>query len=185
MNNLNSKKKETWYVLSCSRGNEETVKQDIILAFENSIHKNKLKEIKIIWKKIKGQSNNQIQKNFYPGYIYINVELDNDTWYLIRNIKNVFSFIGSSGKRTKPVALTYKEVQELYKKEKSLENQSAVYDIPFEIGQTVIVKKHEIFKNQKGIITSMNLKNGIVSINIIFMNKKHKLDIMYVDLAKV
>lgn len=176
--------RETWYILNCSKGKEQQVKEDIIAAFNNSPYKNKLKEIKIIWKKVKNRSGTESLQNVFPGYIYIHIDLDNNTWFLVRNVTNVYSFIGSTGSRTKPIALTYNEVKRLKQDEDLYKNQAALYDLKFEPGNTVIIKKHSIFKNQKGIITAVNLNTGIVSIDVTFMNKKQKINLDYTDITK-
>lgn len=176
--------RETWYILSCNKGKEKQVKEDIIAAFANSPYKDKLKDIQIVWKKVKNKSEDTSFKNVFPGYIYIHLDLDNNTWYIVRNVTNVFSFIGSTGKRTKPIPLTFNEVKKLKADIEKYKNQDPFYDIKLEPGNTVVIKKHNIFKNQKGVVTAVNLKTGFVSVDVNFMNKTHKIDLNFNDISK-
>lgn len=50
-----------------------------------------------------------VDKNKFPGYIYVKMVMTDDTWYAVRNAPNITGLIGSSGKRTKPIPINFDE----------------------------------------------------------------------------
>ncbi|MEW6214663.1 MAG: transcription termination/antitermination protein NusG [Nitrospirota bacterium] len=98
-----------WYVVHTYSGFEEKVK----LAIEEKIDKRGLKEkisrILIPTEKVielRGGKRRESDKKFYPGYILVEMELDDETWHFIRGTPRVTGFVGG----TRPVALSEEEV---------------------------------------------------------------------------
>lgn len=98
-----------WYVVHTYSGYEEKVKTSIeekvrLNNLEEKIAKVIIPSEKVI--ELKGKKRTEVGKKFYPGYILVEMELDDETWYLIKNTPRVTGFIG----KTRPVALTEDEI---------------------------------------------------------------------------
>lgn len=100
---------KNWYVVHTYSGFEETVKLTIEEKRDKKGLKDKISRILIPTERIievKGGKKKESDKKFYPGYILVEMEMDDETWHLVRSIPRVTGFIGG----TKPVALSEEEV---------------------------------------------------------------------------
>ncbi len=88
-----------WYVVHTYSGFEERVKATIEETAERKGLKEKIGQILIPTEKVvdfKGGRKKETSKKFYPGYILIDMELDEETWHLIRSIPRVTGFVGGT-----------------------------------------------------------------------------------------
>jgi len=121
-----------WYVVHTYSGYEQKVKE----ALEESIKTNKMEELfgeiivpsEIIMEKIKGQVK-KTKRTVFPGYIIVNMVMNNDTWYLVRNTPKVTGFVGYD--KMNPPPLPEKEVNEILYANKE-RNGKINPKIPFE-----------------------------------------------------
>lgn len=88
-----------WYVVHTYSGFEEKVKATIEETAERKGLKEKIGQILIPTEKVvefKGGRKKETSKKFYPGYILIDMELDEETWHLVRSIPRVTGFVGGT-----------------------------------------------------------------------------------------
>ncbi|MCX7794785.1 MAG: transcription termination/antitermination protein NusG [Thermodesulfovibrionales bacterium] len=100
---------KNWYVVHTYSGYEDKVKQSIEKRAEEKGLKDKITNILIPTEKVierRGSKKRESDKKFYPGYILVEMELDDETWHLIRSTPRVTGFVGG----TKPVPLSEEEV---------------------------------------------------------------------------
>ncbi len=176
---------EKWYVITCHKGHEDIIEENIRAIFNSKKINYRLHDIKIIKKKIRNKKGDERWITMYPGYIYLSVDMDNETWYIIRNITGVFGFIGSTGNRTKPIPLTQKEVIKLKREEKKYLSSEALFDTNITLDSHVKILKHDLFEGQTGIVKSINLKKGIFEVELEFMGKLYKLNVDFKAVKKM
>lgn len=116
-----------WYAVHTYSGYEDKVKSSIeekvkVHSLEDKISKIIIPSEKIV--EFKKKKKSEIGKKFYPGYILVEMELDDETWHLIKNLPRVTGFIG----KTRPVPLADDEIEVIL-------NQ-------MEVGTTSTVKSH-------------------------------------------
>ena len=100
---------KNWYVVHTYSGFEEKVKLSIEEKIDKQNLKDKISRILIPTERVielKGGKKKESDKKFYPGYILVEMELDDETWHLIRSTPRVTGFVGGA----KPVALSEEEV---------------------------------------------------------------------------
>jgi transcriptional antiterminator NusG len=100
---------KNWYVVHTYSGFEEKVKLTIEEKREKKGLKDKISRILIPAERIielRAGKKRESDKKFYPGYILVEMELDDETWHLIRSTPRVTGFVGG----TKPVALSEEEI---------------------------------------------------------------------------
>src|SRR4030065_699881 len=100
---------KNWYVVHTYSGFEEKVKLSIEDRAGKKDLEEKISRILIPTEKVielKAGKKRESDKKFYPGYILVEMEMDDDTWHLIRSTPRVTGFVGG----TKPVALSEEEV---------------------------------------------------------------------------
>jgi transcriptional antiterminator NusG len=100
---------KNWYVVHTYSGFEEKVKLSLEEKCDKKGLKDKISRILIPTERVielRGGKKKESDKKFYPGYILVEMEMDDDTWHLIRNTPRVTGFVGG----TKPVALSEEEI---------------------------------------------------------------------------
>ncbi len=100
---------KNWYVVHTYSGFEEKVKITIEEKTEKKGMKDKITRVLIPTERVielRGGKKKESDKKFYPGYILVEMELDDETWHLIRSTPRVTGFVGG----TKPVALSEEEI---------------------------------------------------------------------------
>jgi len=100
---------KNWYVVHTYSGFEEKVKLGIEEKTDKQGMKERISRILIPTERVielKGGKKKESDKKFYPGYILIEMEMDDETWHLVRSTPRVTGFVGGSN----PVALSEEEV---------------------------------------------------------------------------
>lgn len=102
---------KNWYVVHTYSGSEEKVKQTIEekavkLNLQDRVARILVPSERVIELRGAGKSKRESDKKFYPGYILVEMELDDETWHLVRKTPRVTGFVGGSN----PVALEQEEV---------------------------------------------------------------------------
>ena len=116
-----------------------------------------------------------VQKKLFPAYVLINMVMNDETWYVVRNTRGVTGFVGPG---SKPVPLTESEMismglDTIHKKSMDLE-----------VGETVMVTKG-VWENTTGVITAVNDKIQTVTINIDMFGRETPVEISYTDIKKL
>lgn len=100
---------KNWYVVHTYSGSEERVKQAIEDKADKKNLRDKISQVLVPTERIielKGGGEKESNKKFYPGYILVEMELDDESWHLVRKTPRVTGFVGGSN----PVALSQEEV---------------------------------------------------------------------------
>jgi transcription termination/antitermination protein NusG len=100
---------KNWYVVHTYSGFEEKVKLSIEEKIDKENLQDRVSRILIPTERVielKAGKKRESDKKFYPGYILVEMEMDDDTWHLIRSTPRVTGFVGG----TKPIALSDEEI---------------------------------------------------------------------------
>lgn len=122
-----------WYTLRVVSGKEKFVKENIMNELEFSPElKGRIKEIFVPFEKIvviKNDKKRIKERMFFPGYIMINVSMDNEIKYFIENSPSVMSFVGPKGQM--PAPLREREVKRIFGEVRRKEGIVDNVDVPF------------------------------------------------------
>ena len=102
-----------WYVVHTYSGYENKVKANIEKTIENRHLEEEILEVKVPMQDVmemKNGARKTVQKKMFPGYVLINMVMNDDTWYVVRNTRGVTGFVGPG---SKPVPLTEAEMKPL------------------------------------------------------------------------
>ncbi|TPR53910.1 transcription termination/antitermination protein NusG [Metamycoplasma neophronis] len=188
-----SNKDFKWYMISTVSGKEDNV----IEALKNKIATQNMseyfKEIRIfkmphlsnkeLEKKTKGEEYTVRYVNIYKGYIFLNMVMTDDAWYLVRNTQYVTGLIGSSGKGAKPTPISEKNFQKMVQKEAMLIEKFKAGDIETAFKEGTIVKVISgVFKGQTGEIIKNNDIEQRAFVNIEQFGRNVPTEFSYEDL---
>ena len=121
-----------WYVVHTYSGYENKVKANIEKTIENRHLEDQILEVRVPLQEVVEMRNGaakQVQKKMFPGYVLLNMVMNDDTWYVVRNTRGVTGFVGPG---SKPVPLTDEEVESMGVVEMPI-------DIDLEVGESVRV----------------------------------------------
>ena len=102
-----------WYVVHTYSGYENKVKANIEKTIENRKLQDQILEVSVPLEtalEYKNGDKKQVQRKMFPGYVFLHMEMNDDTWYVVRNIRGCTGFVGPS---SKPIPLTDAEVKRL------------------------------------------------------------------------
>ena len=122
-----------WYVAHTYSGYENKVKMDIEKTIENRNLQDQIFEVSVPMLNVveeKKDEQKTVQKKMFPAYVLINMIMNDDTWYVVRNTRGVTGFVGPG---SKPVPLTDAEMA-------SMGLKVDAPNVPFTIGDSVLVK---------------------------------------------
>jgi len=166
-----------WYVVHTYSGYENKVKANIEKTIENRKLQDQILEVSVPMQNVvelKNGAKKQVQKKMFPAYVLINMIMNDDTWYVVRNTRGVTGFVGPG---SKPVPLTDEEMVSmgLCRDEMS---------IAYEVGDTVMITSG-VWENTTGIIKEVNNLKQCVTINIDMFGRETPVEIGFVDIKKI
>ena len=163
-----------WYVVHTYSGYENKVKANIDKTIENRHLEDQILEVRVPMQDVvemKNGANKTVSKKMFPGYVLINMVMNDDTWYVVRNTRGVTGFVGPG---SKPVPLTDAEMKALGIK------TTADVEVNFAEGDMVTVTGG-VWKDTVGVIRSMNPSKQIVTINVELFGRETPVEISFAD----
>ena len=123
---------------------------------------------------MKNGTKRQVQKKLFPGYVLLNMVMNDDTWYVVRNTRGVTGFVGPG---SKPVPLTEEEMQ-------ALQINRTEMEVDFEEGDSITVMAG-IWKDTVGVIQTMNHSKQTAIINVDLFGRETPVEISFTDIKKM
>ncbi|MBR4138618.1 MAG: transcription termination/antitermination factor NusG [Lachnospiraceae bacterium] len=166
-----------WYVVHTYSGYENKVKANIEKTIENRHLEDQILEVRVPMQDVVEMRNGakkQVSKKLFPGYVLINMVMNDDTWYVVRNTRGVTGFVGPG---SKPVPLTEAEMLPL-----GISNENVVID--FAVGDSVVVIGG-VWKDTVGMIQSINEGKQCVTINVDLFGRETPVEISFTEIKKM
>ena len=163
-----------WYVVHTYSGYENKVKANIDKTIENRHLEDQILEVRVPMQDVvemKNGANKTVSKKMFPGYVLINMVMNDDTWYVVRNTRGVTGFVGPG---SKTVPLTDAEMKPLGIK------TTADGEVNVAEGDMVTVTGG-VWKDTVGVIRSMNPSKQIVTINVELFGRETPVEISFAD----
>ncbi|HZJ85526.1 MAG TPA: transcription termination/antitermination protein NusG, partial [Erysipelotrichaceae bacterium] len=120
-------------------------------------------------------------KNLYPGYLFVEMIMTDEAWYVVRNTPGVTGFIGSSGGGAKPFPVSDEEIEDILRRI-GVADIKVVAD--FEEGDLVKILNGP-FRGIEGTVESMNDETTKAVILTIMFGRETSTEVDYLDLVKV
>ncbi|BCN32787.1 transcription termination/antitermination protein NusG [Anaeromicropila herbilytica] len=166
-----------WYVVHTYSGYENKVKANIEKTIENRKLQDQIIEVSVPMQdvvEVKNGVKKTVQKKLFPGYVLLNMIMNDDTWYVVRNTRGVTGFVGPG---SKPVPLTDAEMKSM-----GIIKEEVVIDL--EVGDAVTVTSG-VWENTMGVITQINNHKQIVTINVDMFGRETPVEISFTDIKKM
>lgn len=166
-----------WYVVHTYSGYENKVKANIEKTIENRHLEEQILEVRVPLQDVvemKNGARKQVQKKMFPGYVLINMVMNDDTWYVVRNTRGVTGFVGPG---SKPVPLTEEEMRPL-----GIQSENVVVD--FKVGDSVTVIGG-IWADTVGVVQDINQNKQCVTINVDLFGRETPVEIGFSEIKKM
>lgn len=166
-----------WYVVHTYSGYENKVKANIEKSIENRHLEDQILEVRVPLEdvvEVKNGVQKTVQRKMFPGYVLLNMVMNDDTWYVVRNTRGVTGFVGPG---SKPVPLTEAEMA-------NLGIQSTNVEVDFREGDMVTVIGG-VWKDTVGVIQTMNESKQSVTINVELFGRETPVEIGFSEIKKM
>lgn len=167
-----------WYVVHTYSGYENKVAQNIEKVVENRslqdlIHEVRVPTEKVVEVKPDGKTR-EVERKIFPGYVLVKMILTDDSWYVVRNIRGVTGFVGTS---TKPVPLTEAEV-------KDLGVETVQVEVDYAVGDSVSVIAGPL-EGFGGLVNEIDVENNRVAVTVSMFGRETPVDLELNQVKKV
>ena len=158
-------------------GYENKVKVDIEKTIENRGLQDQILEVSVPMLpvvELKNGVEKKADKKMFPGYVLINMVMNDDTWYVVRNTRGVTGFVGPG---SKPVPLSDEEIA-------SLGFRGEDVQMDYEVGDMVVVISGA-WKDTVGAIKSINETKKTITINVEMFGRETPVELNFTEVKKM
>lgn len=188
---------KAWYVINTFSKQERKVKDDLERRAKTFNMEDKIARIiiaeqeepvldengkqKMVKDKLTGQKvPKTVIKNSYPGYIFVEMVMTDETWFVVRNTPGVSGITGSSGKGQKPFPISREEIEPVFKR-MGIDNPDMY--VGYHVGDHISIVAGQ-FKDTEGEITAIDLERSIVTVNITFFGRTSEIQAKFTEIEK-
>jgi transcriptional antiterminator NusG len=170
-----------WYAVHTYSGYENAVLRNLKQRIESLGMGKKIFAVVVpTEKKIKVAAGKRqtVEEKIYPGYILVDMIVDDESWYLVRNTPRVTGFVGSG---VTPVPLSDEEVQGLFKR---MQTDTAKHKIDFVVGEPVVVVDGP-FKDLEGRVGEIDEEKGKVKVLVSMFGRETPVELDFLQVRKL
>lgn len=129
---------------------------------------------------IKGGQKRKSERKFFPGYVLVQMDLDDDTWHLVKETPRVMGFIG--GKADDPAPITDKEAEAILQRVQDSEDKPRPKTI-FEAGEVVRVIDGP-FNDFNGVVEEVNYEKSRVRVSVSIFGRSTPVELEFTQVEK-
>lgn len=172
-----------WYIVHVVSGHEKKVAKLIEEQARKKNLQDYISKVVVPTEEVVEIRRNQkvnVEKKFLPGYILINMEMNDDSWHFVRNVSKVTGFLGSG---SKPSPVSESEVQAIFKQmeEGSIVTKKSVI---FETGDSVKINDGP-FESFVGVVSDVDEEKSRLKVSVSIFGRSTPVDLEFSQVEKV
>jgi len=170
-----------WYAIHTYVGYENAVERNLRQRIESLGMEDKIFNVVIPVEKtvkVKGGKRVEVEEKIYPGYVLVDMIVDDESWYVVRNTPRVTGFIGAG---TRPVPVEQAEVDALFARMAGTDTRHA---IDLAIGDPVIVTDGP-FKEFEGKVSEVDDVRGKVKVMVSMFGRETPVELDFLQIKKI
>ena len=167
-----------WYILKVQSNREESIREGLMRRVAIQGLGRFFGDVIVPTEKVtefKGGKKRVIKRKLYPGYIVVNMEINEETWFLVRETTGIGDFTGASGH---PTPMLEHEVDKIVAKQEEKSEKAPKLKIAFNAGERVKVNEGT-FENFEGDVESIDETNGKVTVMINIFGRSTPVELEY------
>ena len=170
-----------WYVLHTYSGYEENVSRNLKQRVESLDMEDKIFDVLVPTEtkiKIKNGKRTTIREKIFPGYVLINMIVNDDSWYVVRNSPNVTGFVGSG---TTPTPVSEEEIKELQRR---MGVEEPTYKVDVSIGSPVKIVDGP-FRDFEGKVSEVDEAKGKIKVLVSMFGRETPVELDFLQVKKI
>lgn len=170
-----------WYAIHTYSGYEENVKRNLEQRIESMDMQDKIFGVLIPTEKkikIKNGKRKIVTEKIFPGYVLVDMMVDDNSWYVVRNTPNVTGFIGT---RTTPTPISEEEIKSLQKR---MGVEEPTYTIDVHAGDAVKINDGP-FKGYEGKVSNVDDARGKIKVLVSMFGRETPVELDYLQVKKI
>lgn len=174
---------KSWFVIHTRTGFEERVFKTLQAKIETNEFAGRIAQVLIPTEDVMQVKNNQkkvSKRKFFPGYVLVNMELDNSTYWAIRGVQGVSGFLGDP----KPVAMGEEEVRQILELMNSTSAEKPKPAVQFEKGENVRIIEGP-FKHFMGLVEDVNEAKAKLRVTVTVFDRPTPVELDFLQVEKV
>jgi len=174
---------QRWYVVHAYSGFEAYVKKVLESRIATSEHKDKFGKIMVPTEEVVEMRDGQRRKSerkFFPGYVLVQMEMDSDTWHMVKQVPKVLGFIG--GTSDKPAPITEAEADAILNRvEEGVDRPRP--KVLFEVGEVVRVNDGP-FNDFNGVVEEVNYEKSKMLVSVQIFGRSTPVELAFGQVEK-
>lgn len=169
-----------WYVVHTYSGYENKVKANIEKTIENRKMQDQIFEVRVPMQDVVEMKNGVrkvVSKKMFPGYVLVNMVMNDDTWFVVRNTRGVTGFVGPG---SEPVPLSETEIRNLG----IVEGDEEIVQVDIEPGDLVQVVSGA-WEGRESVVKSINMNRQTLTIEVEMFGRETSVEIGFSDVRKM
>ncbi len=172
-----------WYVVHTYSGHEDKVKNSIERTVENLNMKDMISQVLVPTEDVVSVKNNKKKvrkKKFYPGYVFIEMVINNETYWIVRNTTGVTGFLGG----VKPTPMAESEVAVLLNAAADPDSAKPRPAVSFEKEENVRITEGP-FKHFIGVVEEINQEKGKLKVMVTIFGRPTPVELDFLQVEKI
>jgi transcriptional antiterminator NusG len=172
-----------WYVVHAYSGMEKAVERNIIERINRAGMQNKFGRILVPMEEVVEVKNGQkrtTERKFFPGYVLVEMVMDDDTWHLVKHTNKVTGFVG--GAKNRPAPISEAEVMKIVNQMQEGTDKPR-HKIEFVVGEYVRVKEGP-FTDFNGSVEDVNYEKSKVRVSVTIFGRSTPVELEFSQIEK-
>lgn len=173
-----------WYILKVQSNREDSIREGLLRRVAIAGLGRYFGEVIVPTEKVtefKGGKKRVTKRKLYPGYLVVHMEINDDTWYLVRDTPGIGDFTGAAGR---PAPMLPHEIARIVAKQEEKSEKAPKLKIGFRPGDQVKINEGT-FENFEGEVESIDQTNGRVTVMINIFGRSTPVELEYWQIGAV
>lgn len=169
-----------WYVIHSYSGYENKVQKNLLHRIESMGMQDKIFQVVVPTEEeveLRDGHRRTVERRVFPGYILVEMVIDEDSWYVVRNTPGVTGFVGSG---TKPTPLLPEEVDKILKR---MDAEAPKIKVNFKVGQKVRIVEGP-FEDFMGTVDEIDLDRARVRVLVNFFGRETPIELDFLQVER-
>jgi len=170
-----------WYVIHTYSGYENKVKQNLMHRIETMEMQDQIFRVIVPTEEeieIKNGQRRTVHKKVFPGYVLVQMRMNDNSWYVVRNTPGVTSFVGHGNR---PTPLEESEVKAILKQ---MEEEAPKVRVSYQVGQAVKITDGP-FTDFEGIVDAIDHERGRVRVLVSFFGREAPVELDFLQVSRL
>ena len=170
-----------WYVIHCYSGYENKVKHNLLQRIETMQMQDQIFQVEVPTEdeiEVREGKRRTVQRRIFPGYILVQMKMNDDSWYVVRNTPGVTGFVGMGNR---PTPLRDEEVQNIMRR---MEAEAPKIKVTFRPGQKVRIIDGP-FNDFMGIVDEIDIDRAKVRVLVSFFGRETPVELDFLQVERM